>query len=1003
MIGQTVSHYRILRKLGEGGMGIVYLARDIHLERHVAVKTLHIEPEKQHYRQRFLREARAISTLNHPNIAVIHDYGETVGGTPFIVMELIQGHTLADLLSQGTLTLVRTLEIVEYVAKALAEAHRHDIIHRDIKPSNVAVNDLGEVKVLDFGLAKRLNSVGDSAADNAEARAAFTTQTIEGIIIGTPLYLSPEQALGIKVDSRSDIFSLGSLLYECVAGRPAFSGNDNMEIRAKVIRDDPVPPSYFNAQVVPELDRITLKALAKKPEDRYQSANEFIADIRALRGSSSLGDKEAVPSTPLREDVPASIQPAWFRRMLQPRHLIAAFLLTVVLGLMFWMALRLARPEVRSQADNWVSDGIEAMGDGTFYKASKMFEQAVTVDDHSALAHARLAESLSELGYTDRATAEISRANALIIGGEDQLTEADTLYVKAANAITARNFPEAIRIYDEILRSPLDERRAQALVERGRAYEKNGDVAKALEDYTEATKARSDNAAALLRSGVLYARQQEDVKADEAFEEAARIYRAKSNHEGETEVQLQRAVRLTAKGNHQDARMELERALAVSRASTNSYQQIRTLLQMSYVLSRSHASDEAKVRAIEAIDLARAQAIHDLAVQGLIDLGNAFFSEAKWSEAESYFQQALELARANGMRGNEARALLSLGSLYVYQDLADEGLRYVILALPFYERNKFQTQIMQAQILVGQAENHKGEYAAAIRSFDRAFQIAEELKNKQQSALAKKGIATALIYQGRYTDALNHLEKAHSIHSEMGSKLDEGYDLISHADIMWRLGDYEPARAALGQASSQADEPGGHFKQLWLRIYLVEAALFLSEDRFADSITRSEKVIAEDHSKTKHAATEASYLMGLARSLSGDAKGGLHTCEAALSMANQTGNPRLKAEARLAVAGARLQTGDAQGAKSAATEAQQLFSRLERPEGEWRAWLMTARANLQMGDLSAAGTSAARADSLRLSLRQLWGDDHFERYLRRRDVKTYQQQLIKTSAAANPR
>ena len=179
--------------------------------------------------------------------------------------------------------------------------------------------------------------------------------------------------------------------------------------------------------------------------------------------------------------------------------------------------------------------------------------------------------------------------------------------------------------------------------------------------------------------------------------------------------------------------------------------------------------------------------------------------------------------------------------------------------------------------------------------------------------------------------------------------------------------------------------------------------MFLSEHRFADAITSSAKAIAEDHSKTKHAATEATYLMGLARSLSGHAKEGLQTCDEALWMANQTGNPRLKAEARLALAEARLEIEDPQGADSVAAEAQQLFARLERPEGEWRAWLMTARANLHIGDRSAASTSAARADSLRSSLRQLWGDNPFEQYMKRQDVETYQQQLIKTSATANPR
>ncbi len=159
MIGRTISHYRIVKKLGEGGMGVVYVAEDTVLGRRVAIKTLTARrlTEEPHFRTRFLREARAISALSHPHIATIHDYGETAEGEPYIVMELVKGETLADLMQKEALTIPRAIEIIEQVGSALAEAHRNGIIHRDIKPSNVAIDQRGEVKVLDFGLAKQIN------------------------------------------------------------------------------------------------------------------------------------------------------------------------------------------------------------------------------------------------------------------------------------------------------------------------------------------------------------------------------------------------------------------------------------------------------------------------------------------------------------------------------------------------------------------------------------------------------------------------------------------------------------------------------------------------------------------------------------------------------------------------------------------------------------------------------------------------------------------------------
>ncbi len=284
MIGQVISHYRIVGEIGRGAMGVVYLAEHTVLGRRVAIKTA---TNANH--GRFLREARAASALSHPNIATIHDYGQTDDGEPYIVMEYVQGKTLADLIREGSLNTLNYLRIIRLVAEALDEAHRHSIIHRDIKPSNIMVDDRGIVKVLDFGLAKQIGLQPIEQGTDPNSR---DTKTREGLLVGTPMYFSPEQALGVALDPRSDLFSLGVVLYECLTGKPAFTGETPMGICAKVIRDNPIPPSQINPAVSGDLERVTLRALEKSADKRYQSASELASDLQILEAtfsSSELG------------------------------------------------------------------------------------------------------------------------------------------------------------------------------------------------------------------------------------------------------------------------------------------------------------------------------------------------------------------------------------------------------------------------------------------------------------------------------------------------------------------------------------------------------------------------------------------------------------------------------------------------------------------------------------------------------------------------------------------
>jgi serine/threonine protein kinase len=278
MLGTTVGHYNITARIGAGGMGEVFLAEDTRLERQAAIKFLPAEmaadPER---RLRFIKEARAASAINHPHVCVVYDVGESADGRPFIAMEFVEGQSLDVVIEHGQLEIARLIEIAAQVADALDAAHSRGIVHRDIKPANISLNGRGQVKVLDFGLAKRMTH-GTTGHD----RTQDFKQTQSGHVVGTLSYMSPEQTLGKDLDHRSDLFSFGVVLYELATGQNPFTGSRFAEIINKIVHSQPPAIARLNSDVPAELERITLKCLQKSPDRRYQSARELMVDLKNL-------------------------------------------------------------------------------------------------------------------------------------------------------------------------------------------------------------------------------------------------------------------------------------------------------------------------------------------------------------------------------------------------------------------------------------------------------------------------------------------------------------------------------------------------------------------------------------------------------------------------------------------------------------------------------------------------------------------------------------------------
>jgi tetratricopeptide (TPR) repeat protein/predicted Ser/Thr protein kinase len=988
MIGQTVSHYRIIEKLGEGGMGVVYLAEDKHLARRVAIKFL--SSTDHHYRARFIREARAVSALNHPNIATVHDYGETDEDQPFIVMEYVKGTILSDLLDQG-LTLRRSVEVIIAIGEALAEAHENGIVHRDIKPSNVVVNERGQVKVLDFGLVKHLFDQPGSGVD-LDAKTLYSTQTRSDVIVGTPLYLSPEQATGKQIDGRSDLFALGALLYECLAGQSAFSGGSVLEIGAQIIHVMPPPPSQVNPRVPAVLDQITMRLLEKKAAARYQSAAELVTDLKkALAGLS--GESEVVAIRINRSGTDGIQNPtnafATFTMSLRRERFsitsVAAVVLVTVAAILaviyFWPK---SYYQPTPAALDWYNIGTRALRNGAYYQASRALEQAISIDGNYALAHARLAQAWTELDYSDKAKDEL-----LKVANRNKVSPIDALYLDAITASVRRDFSAAAQSYLEIAKLSPDD--TQVFVDLGYAYENGDKLDKAIENYEKAIGMSSgQDATAFLRAGSVYARTKETDKALDRFAVAEKLYRAATNNEGTNEVLRRRGILFRAKGRYDDARAQFEQSLDGSKFTGYEAQKINALLELSYLTSTHGRVAEAEQFANQAVTFAQQNHLENLTANGLLELGNAASNRGDRGKAEEYFDQAIRFAQENKGRWTEARGKSNLGGLYIETLRIDDGMALVRQSLAFFQQGNYPRNVPFCLTQIGRGYRRKGDYPAALEVLNQKLALAKQGDDPPEIADTYGEIAAVLFDQENYPAALAQYESALKIYEGGNNTLRMTYAIVNRINTLWRLGRYDEAQKAIEEVSEAVNS---NVKQLIPTLSLIKAHIHLSQGDLAAAMTDSNQAIAQAGTQSTDIAIEAKYVLGLVKARSSGGKDAVKLCEESAKMANDAGELALLARALLAQAEASLKSKDAQGALTLALQSQEKFAKGGQLESEWRAWLMAARVSQELGDQAKADEYYKNARDVRSRMEQQWGVDAFKGYILRPDIQVNYKEL----------
>jgi tetratricopeptide (TPR) repeat protein len=940
MPGASVSHYRVFERLGEGGMGVVYAAEDQILGRRVALKFCSAAQDPQ-TRRALLDEAKKASSLNHPNIAQIYEFGETEQGEPFIAMELVPGRSVAEKLREGALAVAEAVQVVTAIAKALEASHRLGIVHRDIKPSNVRITGRGEVKVLDFGIA---SAVEHGAPDDA------ATVTLEGVVKGTPLYMAPEQVRGAAPDPRADLFSLGSVLYECLTGRAPFSGATRLDVVANVMGLDPPAPSSLNARVAPGLDRITGKLLAKYPGERYQSAGEVLAALEVFGARA--------------RPVPRTWREAW-------RRMAAVSGAVLLAGLAAIMVLRSLRPAHTTppEAVGWYRSGLAALADGTHHKAAKALQRATAIDPSFTMAHARLAEAWDELEYTGRAQQEM--LIAMHPGTSEGLSKSNSIELEAIHATVTGDFNRATALYRQLVAAANGPARLWPLLDLGKVLERAQKVPEAVAVYQEATRAESQSAAAFLRLGSLFVRQRDRAKAETALGAAETLYKASSNTEGVTECLYQRA-RLETDPNRSLAL--LDQASIGAAVSQNDEQSIKILLLASNRYQRKGDMHRAANEAQDAMNQAERSGLENLTTRGLIDLGAALFTNG----GRPYLEKALDIARRNGVKYIEARALMNLGSLLIYTGETKQGVADVEEALAFYRSGGYRAESVLALVSIARTRESSGDYEGTLRDLQSAAQSAAQ--PSYEMGIVQEEKARVLGAQDRLPEALAQFRTAMQTYAEVGHKRGLAESAGAAAETAGWLGRETEAARLIQEGNDAIAGLDLHAARADLEV--ARATVALATGRYQQAAKGIERTLASRELDDPSAKCDLAIRLAVALTRSGRVQDGYGQSGRAVEAAAKLGDPALIAAAALAMGEAALTAGHRHDAVSALQRIAPALEATGRRESAWRAWAWLALAESGAPD----GAAGRRARENYDKLMAAWSPPDVAAYAARPDI-----------------
>jgi serine/threonine protein kinase len=950
-----LNRFRIVCLIGRGGMGEVYEAVDLELGK-IALKTIRqgIGPSTEIF-DRFRREVQLARKVSGSQICRIHELfllpaSDGHPATPFLTMEYLDGVTLSKKLRRdGPLPWKKALPIALDICEGLRLIHEKGIIHRDLKTANIMLCEQGDsvrVVLMDFGLARDFQPI-DGAGENTPS-IDQRNNTSHGMIAGTPGYMAPEQFEGKPVSPATDIYALGIVLYELVTGLHPFAAHSPLEAAIRRAKH-PDPASSICRHLPKYWDRVIERCLQYEPEHRFASARDVAKAINPGRANIKN----------LRKDRP------WIVRA------VLTSLIAIILWGMYskWQTRQYYRPSAQSL--RWYDSGLAALREGTYVKATRSLQQAVSDDPHFAMAHVRLAEAWIDLDFEADAQQELLVATA----EERRLIPLDRMYLDAVRATISRDFGGAVRGYTKILGRLPPQEQAAGYVDLGMAYDRSGDPNHALESYEKAAQLDDQGPAPYMHTAVLQSRLHHVAEADQAFLHAEKLFRAESNQEGLAELDFQRGYSYNDRSDPADAERLLQRSLDEAVALGSVQLEIRAHTQLSSAAYSSGHYEQAVDHAQQAIRLARGNRLDSWAADGLVRLASARIMEDRLPEAEDAVQEGLQLAHSSGQLRAQALANITLASLMDQKGQPDQVIAPAQAALDYYKSHGFFMPAANASLLLVRAQTDKGEYSSALKSGKESVEVASASGVPQLKTLSEENVGYVYREMENYPEALLHFQNARSSANNTSTKASEN---LHCADVLWRLGRYAESDAVL-----QTMPEGSVFAA---RVSQIHLDSLISRGKYAAALSLANEALAA--SSSVDAGDKQALELGKSVAeahLDMKAEALKHLDEATAHAT--VGNPADVWRTKLRVAEIELYSGRTQQAQHDAAAATDYFMSTGQLDSELRDLCLMASASKKLGDFPNYAASSKKAVDIMAQLQQNWGLEAYQTYLSRPDQK----------------